>query len=214
MTLKSRVSTRIAARFCAAILLTTGVAVAVNAPPASAAEDNGANCSVSVPGSFPSDSRLPDPFQRIDGTRITAQSQWECRRAEIRELAERFVYGDKPAKPQTVTGSVTSTNITVNVSHNGRSASFSASVQLPSGTGPFPAVIVYGGFGADTNTIRSTGAAVINYDPMVVGREGSARAPSWPVRSTSASPLPCRSSRAAPEWEPSGPSPRNRAPSR
>jgi hypothetical protein len=61
------------------------------------------------------------------------------------------------------------------VSQNGRSASFSASVQLPSGTGPFPAVVVVGGFGADTATIRAAGAAVINYDPLAVGREGTPR---------------------------------------
>ena len=92
-----------------------------------------------------------------------------------RELAEQYVYGEKPAKPQSVTGTVTSTSITVNVSHNGRSASFSAGVQLPSGAGPFPAVIVLGGFGADTTTIRAAGAAVISYDPLAVGREGTPR---------------------------------------
>ncbi|WJK32147.1 hypothetical protein O7610_15235 [Solwaraspora sp. WMMA2065] len=70
---------------------------------------------------------------------------------------------------------MTSSNITVNVSHNGRSSSFSASVQLPSGSGPHPAVIVYGGFGADTATIRSAGAAVISFDPFSVGQEGTGR---------------------------------------
>jgi hypothetical protein len=111
----------------------------------------------------------------VDGTRITTKSDWRCRRAEIKELVERYVYGDKPAKPASVTGTVSSTSITVNVSQNGRSASFSASVQLPSGTGPFPAVIVVGGFGADTSTIRASGAAIINYDPLAVGREGTPR---------------------------------------
>jgi hypothetical protein len=139
------------------------------------AEDEGADCPVSLPGSLTSNSRLPDPFRKLNGTRITAKSEWRCRRAEIRELAERYVYGDKPARPATVTGTVTGTNITVNVNHNGRSASFSASVQLPSGTGPFPAVVVLGGFGADTATIRAAGAAVINYDPLAVGREGTPR---------------------------------------
>ncbi|WP_220505713.1 hypothetical protein [Microbispora sp. H10830] len=61
------------------------------------------------------------------------------------------------------------------MSDGGRSASFSASVDLPSGTEPFPAVIVYGGFGADTATIKASGAAVISYDPYAVGKEGTAR---------------------------------------
>jgi hypothetical protein len=50
-------------------------------------------------------------------------------------------------------------------------------VRLPTsgGTGPFPVVVVLGGFGADTATIRAAGAAVINYDPYAVGREGTPR---------------------------------------
>ncbi|WP_204045004.1 glucuronyl esterase domain-containing protein, partial [Acrocarpospora phusangensis] len=111
----------------------------------------------------------------MNNTRITAKSEWRCRREEIKRLAERFVYGEKPPKPTTVTGTVSNTSISVSVNHNGRSSSFSASVSLPSGTGPFPAVIVYGGFGANTNAIRAAGAAVINYDPYVVGREGTPR---------------------------------------
>src|SRR5690606_28282778 len=163
----------------AAAALSAAGAVAVIAttttPAAAAVEDDSAGCP--VPGSVPltSNPRLPDPFRRVDGTRITTKSDWRCRRAEIKELVERYVYGDKPAKPASVTGTVSSTSITVNVSHNGRSASFSASVQLPSGSGPFPAVIVVGGFGADTATIRSAGAAIISYDPLAVGREGTPR---------------------------------------
>jgi hypothetical protein len=144
-------------------------------PAASPVEDEGADCPVALPGSLTSNSRLPDPFRRIDGTRITTKSDWRCRRAEIRELVERYVYGEKPGKPVSVTGTVSNSTVSVNVSHNGRSASFSAGVQLPSGTGPFPVVIVLGGIGADTSTIRSSGAAVITYDPYAVGREGTPR---------------------------------------
>src|ERR1041385_2505381 len=142
---------------------------------AGAVEDDGAGCAVTLPGSLTAVAKLPDPFTRLNGTRISAKSDWRCRREEINQLAQRFVYGTKQPKPASVTGTVSSTNITVNVSQNGRSASFSASVQLPSGTGPFPAVVVLAGLGADTATIRSTGAAVINYDPLAVGREGTPR---------------------------------------
>src|SRR3954466_15746260 len=45
----------------------------------------------------------------------------------------------------------------------------------PSAPGPAPAVVVVGGLGADTSTIRSSGAAIINYDPLAVGREGTPR---------------------------------------
>lgn len=154
---------------------TTAQAAAGDIGAAALVEDEGADCAVSLPGSLTANSRLPDPFKKIDGARITAKSDWRCRRAEIREQAERYVYGDKPAKPASVTGTVSNSNITVNVAHNGRNSTFSASVQLPSGTGPFPAVVVLGGFGADTAAIRAAGAAVINYDPYAVGREGTPR---------------------------------------
>ncbi|MEU7887976.1 cellulose binding domain-containing protein [Microbispora bryophytorum] len=142
---------------------------------AAGVEDEGADCAVSDLGSLTANSRLPDPFKKINGQRITSKSEWRCRREEIKKLAERYVYGDKHGKPAGVTGTVSRTGITVNVSDSGRSASFSASVDLPSGTGPFPAVIVYGGFGADTATIKASGAAVISYDPFTVGKEGTAR---------------------------------------
>ncbi|MCG5219333.1 glucuronyl esterase domain-containing protein [Streptosporangium soli] len=124
---------------------------------------------------MPTDARLPDPFRKLDGTRISAKSEWRCRREETKRLAEKFVYGEKPGKPTGVTGTVSGSSITVNVNHNGRSSSFSASVSLPSGSGPFPAVVVLGGFGADTAAIRAAGAAVISYDPYAVGREGTPR---------------------------------------
>ncbi|GAA1656670.1 glucuronyl esterase domain-containing protein [Catellatospora bangladeshensis] len=163
-------------------LAVTGAATVVaattsaQAAPALAAEDDGAGCPVTLPGSTTSNPRLPDPFRRIDGTRITTKAEWTCRREEIKKLAERYVYGTKPARPASVTGTVSSSNITVNVSEGGRSASFSASVSLPTtGTAPYPAVVVVGGLGADTATIRAAGVAVINYDPLAVGREGTPR---------------------------------------
>jgi GH35 family endo-1,4-beta-xylanase len=160
----------------AVIVLDGSTAAQAAPPPPVTVEDEGANCPVTLPASTPSNSRLPDPFTRIDGTRITSTGDWRCRREETKKLLERYVYGEKPATPAAaVTGSVTSSNITVNVSQNGRSSSFSASVSLPSGTGPFPAVIVYGGFGGDTATIKAAGAAVISYDPYTVGKEGTPR---------------------------------------
>lgn len=141
---------------------------------ASTVEDEGAGCPVTS-GQTPSNSKLPDPFTKLDGTRITTTADWPCRREEIVRQAETSLYGTKPAKPASVTGTVSSTGITVNVSDQGKSASFSASVSLPSGTGPFPAVIVFGGLGADTTTIKAAGAAIINFDPTTVGKEGTPR---------------------------------------
>jgi hypothetical protein len=138
---------------------TVSIAGVVTAAPTGAAaaagvEDEGAGCAVAgLPdeGALPTNSRLPDPFRKLDGTRISTKSEWRCQREEIKRLAEKFVYGEKPGKPA------------------------SASVELPSGSGPFPAVVVLGGFGADTAAIKAAGAAVINYDPYAVGREGTPR---------------------------------------
>ncbi|MFI5911409.1 cellulose binding domain-containing protein [Dactylosporangium sp. NPDC051541] len=165
-----------------AALITGAGALVVHTTAASAAsagvEDEGANCAVpALPdaGSLPTNAKLPDPFKKLDGSRITSKSDWTCQRELIKKLSEKFVYGEKPAKPQTVTGTVSRTSITVNVSNAGKSSSFSASVDAPSGNGPFPAVVVLGGFGADTAAIKAAGAAVINYDPYAVGKEGTPR---------------------------------------
>ncbi|MEU7873368.1 cellulose-binding protein [Dactylosporangium sp. NPDC049140] len=171
----------IAVAAVAAVAIGGAVAVATNGLGATTGltanvEDEGADCPVTLPGTLTANAKLPDPFTKLNGTRIASTSDWRCRREEIKQQAEKYIYGTKPARPATVTGSVTSTSITVNVNDNGKSASFSASVSLPSGTGPFPAVVVYGGFGADTATIRAAGAAVINYDPYTVGKEGTGRA--------------------------------------
>ncbi|MFI6512698.1 endo-1,4-beta-xylanase [Streptosporangium sp. NPDC050855] len=177
---RSRIRTRAVALMAAVLLSITGVLALTVTEASAAVENEGADCAVpTLPdaGSLPTNSRLPDPFRKLDGTRMTTTGEWRCRREEIKRLAEKFVYGEKPGKPASVTGTVSSSNITVNVSHNGRSSSFSAGVQLPTGggSGPFPAVIVYGGLGADTAAIRAAGAAVISYDPYVVGREGTPR---------------------------------------
>jgi hypothetical protein len=138
-------------------------------------EDEGTDCAVTMPGSLTANSKLPDPFKKLNGTRITTKADWRCRRQEIKKLAEKYVYGEKHVKPATVTGTVSKTSITVKVTENGKSSSFSAGISLPSGTGPFPAVFVVGGMGADTSTIKASGAAVISYDPLAVGKEGTSR---------------------------------------
>ncbi|GAA3097328.1 hypothetical protein GCM10020001_012080 [Nonomuraea salmonea] len=174
---RSTIGFRMVALALAATLAAAGAAATTPAPAVAAdgSENEGADCQVpGLPdaGSLPTVSRLPDPFTKLNGTRVTTKSDWRCRREEIKRLAEKFVYGEKPAKPSSVTGTVSRTGITVNVSHNGRTASFSAGVDLPSGTGPFPAVVVLGGFGADTAAIKAAGAAVITYDPPPRRRQG------------------------------------------
>src|SRR5689334_5824554 len=77
----------------------TAQAAATVQAAAAGAEDNGAGCAVSLPGSLTANSLLPDPFTRLDGTRISSVSDWTCRREEILQLAEKYIYGPKPPKP-------------------------------------------------------------------------------------------------------------------
>jgi hypothetical protein len=137
-------------------------------------EDNGVDCEIPELPAF-ADLQplqtLPDPFLGLNGERITARAQWRCRRQEIRELAERFIYGEKPAKPESVSGTVSSTSISVDVQNQGQTASFSATITLPPGaTGPVPAIIGYGG-SSFQDAILAEGAAFINYNVTNVGDE-------------------------------------------
>jgi hypothetical protein len=137
-------------------------------------EDSGADCEI---GQLPTSAELqelqtlPDPFLALNGERLTSRAQWRCRREEIRKVAERFIYGEKPAKPESVTGTVSATGITVEVTNQGRTASFSATITMPAGvTGPVPAIIGYGGSSFQA-TITAEGVAFINYNVSAVGDE-------------------------------------------
>jgi hypothetical protein len=138
-------------------------------------EDDGADCAVgTIPAANTSIAKLPDPFKKIDGTAVAAKADWRCRREEIKKLEEKYVYGPKPAPPQSVTGSVSSTSISVMVMDGGKSASFTATVSIPSGaTQPVPAIISYGALaGLDMAWLNSEGVAFINFNPTSVGAEG------------------------------------------
>ena len=74
-------------------------------------EDDGVNCTIGTlpSGTLPTIAKLPDPFTKLDGTRMTTKAEWRCRREEIRKLAEKFAYGTKPPPAPTVTGTVSRT---------------------------------------------------------------------------------------------------------
>jgi len=151
-------------------------------PPApKTAENPGADCTVGAlpaASSLPNNANLPDPFKKLDGTRITSKDQWWCRRQEILKQAYNYIYGEKPTPPESVTGSVSGNSITVNVADKGKSISFNASITVPSGSGPFPVMIGYGGgfFGTGIPSQLQTilnkyNVATISYNPYDLGAE-------------------------------------------
>lgn len=142
---------------------------------AATVENSSIDCTIpTLPesGSLTKNTKFPDPFKKLDGTYIKKKSEWRCRRAEILAQAMKYIYGDKPAPPEEVTGKVTNTSITVHVKDKGKEIEFTASIKLPStGTAPYPAIIAMGGGGQVTTKAASQGVAVITYNYGTIGKE-------------------------------------------
>ncbi|KAG8751781.1 carbohydrate-binding module 1 [Serendipita sp. 396] len=111
--------------------------------------------------------KLPDPFQRVSGSRVTTKNDWTCRRAEISQLMQTNELGTMPPKPSSVTGSLSGNTLTINVSEGGKSISFTVSISFPSGTGPFPAIIAYGALSIP----QPSGVAIITYNNDDIGAQ-------------------------------------------
>jgi hypothetical protein len=107
-------------------------------------------------------SKLPDPFMKVDGTRIKNKSEWACRREEIRKQMIKYILGDKPIPAKgSVTGTVSTNKITVNVSEGGKSCTFSVAVNMNGATQPAPSIISYGaGATAPSGVAKITFTAV------------------------------------------------------
>jgi hypothetical protein len=88
---------------------------------------------------------LPDPFGWTDGSgRSTKFSEWSRRRAEIKAEIEHYGIGEKPNRPKDITATYSGGTLTVNVTVNGETLTLTSPIVLPSGDGPFPAVIGIG----------------------------------------------------------------------
>lgn len=89
-------------------------------------------------------STLPDPFTFTTGGKVTSKAQWECRKAEISQLFQKYEIGTLPPKPSSVSATFSGSTLSITVSDAGKTISFSVTINKPSGTGPFPAIINYG----------------------------------------------------------------------
>ncbi|MFG1702671.1 cellulose binding domain-containing protein [Nonomuraea sp. M3C6] len=128
--------------------------------------------SLPAPGSLPTISELPDPFTYWDGTRMTSSAEWACRRAQLSELIQNYEYGHLPPAPTSVTGTRNGTTLTVTVQANGRMAAFNATVRLPSGNGPFPALILLNGLAASAT---NRGYAEVSIDPNSIAADSTSK---------------------------------------
>nr|MDT0659769.1 cellulose binding domain-containing protein [Micromonospora sp. DSM 115978] len=144
-----------------ASLLVAAGAVAARSDTAGAAACSPLPGSLPAAGSLPAVSELPDPFRFWDGTRMTSSDEWACRRDQLRELLQYYEYGHLPPAPTNVTGTRNGNTLTVTVQANGRTASFNASLSLPAGAGPHPAIIMLNPLAASV-TSRGYGEVTIN----------------------------------------------------
>jgi len=145
------------------------------------AEDSGLDLQVgsSSGSNGGSSSVLPDMFTRWNGTQVKTMADWRWRRRELVVEAEKRILGSKAKPPAkiggSVTGSISTSSYTVNVTNPGGSCSFSNTVSVPgTGTAPYPAVIVIGGFNSlNSDVLSSEGVATMNYDAYAIASEAS-----------------------------------------
>ena len=113
---------------------------------------------------------LPDPFLFVVGSRMVSADEWPARRAEIADQAQEYEFGEKPAAPDTVSGTyseetigdTTVRTLTVVCSEDGDEISFDCPVILPSaGTAPYPAMIGIGWPSLNYSQLSGLGVAVI-----------------------------------------------------
>jgi dienelactone hydrolase len=92
---------------------------------------------------------LPDPLRRADGRAVQSPADWPARRAEIRQLFEKYVTGTFPPKPAltaaVVTGETRGEGYLVRSVQlefgPGKKGVLHLAVTIPDGAGPFPALI-------------------------------------------------------------------------
>ncbi|KAF2176802.1 carbohydrate esterase family 15 protein [Zopfia rhizophila CBS 207.26] len=129
----------------------------------------------SVPSSFPSvnNAKLPDPFTFFDGKKVATKADWECRQKELSAAIQAQELGTFPPKPSSVTATGSSSQLTITASEGGKSVSFSVSIKKPSGSGPFPAIIAFGG--ASIPVPAGVATITFNNDQIGAQQGGSSR---------------------------------------
>lgn len=125
---------------------------------------------------------LPDPFAWADGSgHIANFADWECRRNEIKAQIENYEIGTKPPKPSNITATYSGGTLTVKVTENGNTLTLTSKVVVPSGAGPFPAVIGMnsgtGSLPASVFSSRNIAQITFSHDQVTVYNSKSASDP-------------------------------------
>lgn len=137
---------------------------------------------------------LPDPLLMNDGTRVTSAAQWPARRAEIKELFDREVYGRRPADMPRVTWQVAGTTETTtggvtmvtrqlagrvdNSTYPSLHVTILATVSTPKdATGPVPVVLMFGNGGAAPDDMPATTPCLLPGQSPAAAGPGRGAAP-------------------------------------
>ena len=129
---------------------------------------------------LPAVKTMPDPFLYLDGkTRVKSQDEWyQCRQPEILKLLQEYQYGYYPDHSQeTISATRSGTKLDITITTEGKSAAISATLNLPSGSGPFPVVIAIGGI--DNNSYLKAGIAVVTFDYSKVAADSNSKTGSF-----------------------------------
>ncbi len=92
-----------------------------------------------------SNPKLPDPFTFMDGSKVETKADWVCRRQEISQLAQAFIYGRKPPDPESVEATYSGGTLDITVTDGGKSLEFSVEITGTGSGDGSPAVIDFGG---------------------------------------------------------------------
>ena len=98
----------------------------------------------------------PSKWTKASKARSTKFSDWSKRRSEIAWEIQNYEIGEKPVRPDTISAIYSDGSLKVNITKNGQSMTITAKIKLPSGDGPFPAII---GINSGTGSLP---AAVFN----------------------------------------------------
>jgi uncharacterized repeat protein (TIGR02543 family) len=126
-------------------------------------ENQGLGCNVSSKPLLAGngDPALPDPFLKHDGTRISSQSEWACKRNEVIKNLEQYEIGPKP-NPESagVEASLAGNTLTVKVTTSSGSINLTSNV---SGTGPCISI----GMNGNAGNISGCKSFAFNHDQVV-----------------------------------------------
>ncbi|KAG9237922.1 hypothetical protein BJ875DRAFT_108560 [Amylocarpus encephaloides] len=128
---------------------------------------------------FPRMSTLPDPFTYLDGTsRVKTKEEWyKCRQPEILKFLQEYQYGYYPDhSAETVTATRSGNSVSISVSAGGKTGSFKATINLPSGASsmaPAPVVISIGGM--DNAAYLRQGISVVTFDYTTVSPDSNGK---------------------------------------